>query len=184
MLPVMFLIGLLILLEDGRPVFFGHWRQGRGGRLFTCWKFRSMIRNAEQVAHELEQYNSCDGPQVFIQDDPRVTRMGRILRPSHLDELPQLWNVLVGQMSLVGPRPSPDGENQFCPAWRDIRLSVRPGITGLWQLNRRREPGEDFQEWIRYDIRYVRRAGLRMDFKILVKTAWVMIFGRGDSAVQ
>lgn len=184
LLPVMVIVALLILLEDGRPVFFGHIRQGRGGKLFTCWKFRSMIRNAEQIARELDAYNQCDGPQVYIQDDPRVTRVGRILRPVHLDELPQLWNVLVGQMSLVGPRPSPDDENQYCPAWRDIRLSVRPGITGLWQLYRRREPGEDFQEWIRYDIRYVRRAGLRLDFKILAMTAWVMVFGRGDSEVQ
>ncbi len=182
--PVMALIAVLILLEDGRPVFFGHRRQGRGGRLFTCWKFRTMIPNAQEIAQELDAYNSCDGPQVYIQNDPRVTRVGRLLRPAHLDELPQLLNVLIGQMSLVGPRPSPDDENQFCPAWRDIRLSVRPGITGLWQLERRREPGQDFQEWIRYDIRYVRRAGMRMDLKILAKTAWVMLFGRVHSAVQ
>jgi lipopolysaccharide/colanic/teichoic acid biosynthesis glycosyltransferase len=93
---------------------------------------------------------------------------------------PQFANVLMGQMSLVGPRPSPEAENQLCPAWRDVRLSVRPGITGLWQLNRRREPGEDFQEWIKYDIEYVQRASIWLDFQIMVNTAWIMIKGRPD----
>lgn len=179
LLPVMLLVSVMVLLEDGWPILFGHKRQGRGGRVFTCWKFRTMIRNAEQIAEALNEYNVCDGPQVFIQDDPRVTRVGKMLRPAHLDELPQLWNVFIGQMSLVGPRPSPDGENQFCPAWRDIRLSVRPGITGLWQLNRTREPGEDFQEWIKFDIRYVRNASFLYDMIILAKTAKVVLFGRG-----
>jgi len=177
--PLLALVALMVLLEDGRPIFFGHSRQGKGGKVFKCWKFRTMVPNAEQLAHELDAYNQCDGPQVYIQDDPRVTKVGKLLRPAHLDELPQLWNVLMGQMSLVGPRPSPDDENQFCPAWRDIRLSVRPGITGVWQLNRTREPGEDFQEWIRYDIRYVRNAGFLFDLKLLAKTAWVVVFGRG-----
>jgi len=177
--PLLLMIALMVLLEDGRPVLFGHSRQGKGGKVFKCWKFRTMVPNAEQLARDLDEYNQCDGPQVYIQDDPRVTKVGKLLRPAHLDELPQLWNVLVGQMSLVGPRPSPDDENQFCPAWRDIRLSVRPGITGVWQLNRTREPGEDFQEWIRYDIRYVRNAGFLFDLKLLAKTAWVVVFGRG-----
>lgn len=179
LLPVMLIVSVMVLLEDGWPIFFGHKRQGRGGRLFTCWKFRTMVRNAEQIARELTEYNICDGPQVYIEDDPRVTRVGKLLRPAHLDELPQLWNVLLGQMSLVGPRPSPDDENQFCPAWRDIRLSVRPGITGLWQLYRTREPGEDFQEWIKFDIRYVRNASFLYDMMILAKTARVVAFGRG-----
>jgi lipopolysaccharide/colanic/teichoic acid biosynthesis glycosyltransferase len=182
--PAFALIALLIVLEDGFPVFFGHARQGRAGRPFKCWKFRTMHRHAEQIARELEAYNVCDGPQVFIRDDPRVTRVGKWLRKSHLDELPQFFNVLTGQMSLVGPRPSPDDENQYCPAWRDMRLSVRPGITGLWQLNRTREPGEDFQEWIRYDIEYVQRANLWLDLHIMIKTAWIVLRGRSDYAPQ
>jgi lipopolysaccharide/colanic/teichoic acid biosynthesis glycosyltransferase len=165
-------------------VFFGHIRQGRGGRPFACWKFRTMHHHAQQIAWQLEAYNQADGPQVFIRDDPRVTRVGRYLRKSHLDEFPQFFNVLVGQMSLVGPRPSPDDENQFCPAWRDLRLSVRPGITGLWQLQRTREPGEDFQEWIRYDIEYVENASLWLDLKIMVRTAWMMARGRPERASE
>lgn len=178
--PVMLAVALLILIEDGSPIFFGHRRQGRGGRPFQCLKFRTMQRDAERIARELAASNVCDGPQVFIRDDPRVTRVGKWLRIAHLDELPQLWNVLIGEMSLVGPRPSPDDENQYCPSWREARLSVRPGITGLWQLNRTRRPGEDFQEWIKYDLEYVRRASLWLDLIILVKTARLLILGRGD----
>ena len=178
--PVMAGIAALILLEDGFPVLFGHQRQGRNGRPFRCWKFRTMHRDAEKLARRLEDYNLCDGPQVFIQDDPRVTRIGRLLRETHLDELPQFFNVLRGRMSIVGPRPSPDDENQFCPAWRDVRLSVRPGITGLWQLHRTREPGEDFQEWIKYDIEYVRQAGFLLDLCIIAGTVKVVLLGRSD----
>jgi len=180
--PILLAIVITIAIQDGLPVFYGHRRQGRGGRPFSCWKFRTMHHNAEEQARELEEYNLCDGPQIFIKDDPRVTRLGRILRESHLDELPQLFNVLIGYMSLVGPRPSPDDENQFCPAWRDVRLSVRPGITGLWQLYRTRMPGEDFQEWIKYDIEYVRRASYILDLSILLRTGWALAFGRPERA--
>jgi lipopolysaccharide/colanic/teichoic acid biosynthesis glycosyltransferase len=172
------------LIEDGTPLFFGHRRQGRGGKVFTCWKFRTMHRDAEKAARQLEQYNRADGPQVLIPNDPRVTRIGRILRKTNLDELPQFWNVLTGQMSLVGPRPSPDDENQYCPAWRDLRLSVRPGITGLWQLKRTREPGEDFQEWIKYDIQYVLKASFWFDLVILVRTAQLLLMRRTPGASE
>jgi len=129
-----------------------------------------MRRDAESEVAEFSNIDSADGPQVFIKDDPRVTGVGRVLRKYHLDELPQFWNVLVGDMSIVGPRPSPEKENQFSPAWREIRLSVRPGITGLWQVERTRAPGLDFQEWIRYDIEYVRHASFMFDLKICFKT--------------
>lgn len=178
LLPVFAVIGLLIWLEDGRPILFCHRRQGRHGRAFNCWKFRTMHVDAHKVRRQLDAYNLCDGPQVYIRDDPRVTRIGRVIRRTNLDELPQFFNVLRGEMSIVGPRPSPDDENQFCPAWRDVRLSVRPGITGLWQLKRRREPGEDFQEWIKYDIQYVQRAGLKMDISIMLRTILIMVTGR------
>jgi len=174
LLPVLAASALLVLVEDGRPIFFAQRRQGRGGRVFMCWKFRTMHLNAEAMARDLAQYNRCDGPQVFIEHDPRVTRAGRFLRKTNLDELPQLINVLLGHMSLVGPRPSPQRENQFCPAWRDLRLSVRPGLTGLWQLRRTRAAGEDFQEWIRFDIEYVRRMSIAFDIAILARTAWML----------
>ena len=170
LLPVMLACAAAIVVDDGFPIFFGHCRQAKGGRNFRCLKFRTMRRNAEAKVAELRKQNLCDGPQVFIRDDPRVTRVGRWLRTLQLDELPQLWNVVIGDMSLVGPRPSPDGENQFCPAWREKRLSVRPGITGLWQVMRTRRPGMDFQEWIRYDIDYVERLGPTTDLKICVLT--------------
>ena len=170
--PVLLACAVAVVVDDGFPVFFGHRRQTRGGGTFRCWKFRTMRRDAEARVAELRMQNLCDGPQVFIKDDPRVTRIGKVLRALQLDELPQFWNVLLGEMSLVGPRPSPDKENQFCPAWREMRLSVRPGITGLWQVMRTREPGKDFQEWIRYDIDYVRRMGPWLDARIVVLTAW------------
>jgi lipopolysaccharide/colanic/teichoic acid biosynthesis glycosyltransferase len=165
------LIMLAIWLEDGRPFFFAHRRETIGGGEFPCLKFRSMFRNAEQVKAEYRHKNQVDGPQFFIEDDPRHTRVGRFLRKSKLDELPQFFNVLVGQMSVVGPRPSPFVENQYCPAWREARLSVRPGITGLWQLKQTRQKGLDFQEWIKYDIQYVENSSWRLDLWILWHTA-------------
>jgi lipopolysaccharide/colanic/teichoic acid biosynthesis glycosyltransferase len=170
LLPFVLVLCVLLVIDDGFPLLFAHERQQRGGRNFGCLKFRTMGRNAEAMVAEFASEDLADGPQVNIKDDPRVTRLGKHMRKYQLDEIPQLWNVLVGEMSLVGPRPSPDRENQFCPAWREIRLSVRPGITGLWQVERTRTPGEDFQEWIKYDVAYVRNASLWLDAKICLKT--------------
>jgi lipopolysaccharide/colanic/teichoic acid biosynthesis glycosyltransferase len=168
--PLFPLIMMAIWLEDGRPFFFGHERQTRGGRSFRCFKFRTMCRHADAMKTRLAFRNVCDGPQFHIEDDPRLLRVGRVLRRLHLDELPQFFNVLVGHMDIVGPRPSPDCENQFCPTWREARLSIRPGITGLWQVARTRAPNVDFQEWIRYDLEYVQRECWRLDFWILWRT--------------
>lgn len=176
--PLFLLAALAVAIDDGRPIFFGHRRQSRTGRPFRCWKFRTMARDADAIRARLLEENRCDGPQFFIADDPRVTRVGRVLRRFQIDELPQLWNVLVGQMSLVGPRPSPDDENQICAPWREIRLSVRPGITGLWQIRRTRRPGVDFQEWIRYDVEYVENSGWLYDMKILFLTIGTLMPGR------
>lgn len=176
--PLMLLIAICIVIEDGRPLFFGQQRQTRGGRTFRCWKFRTMCRGADRLKQELSKQNVCDGPQFFVANDPRATRIGRMLRRCHFDELPQLWNVLVGQMSLVGPRPSPEQENQICPAWREMRLSVRPGLTGLWQLKRTRQPGTDFQEWIRYDLEYLDSASVWLDIRILWATFWAVVTRR------
>ena len=166
------LIMLAIWLEDGRPFFFGHTRESIGGREFKCWKFRTMFNNAEEIKQKLlaENANQADGPQFFIENDPRITRVGNLLRKANLDEFPQFWNVIRGEMSVVGPRPSPYKENQYCPAWREARLSVRPGVTGLWQVMRSREAGKDFQEWIQYDIEYVENVTWKRDLWIIFRT--------------
>jgi lipopolysaccharide/colanic/teichoic acid biosynthesis glycosyltransferase len=176
-LPLYPFIMLAIWIEDGRPFFFGHTRESRGAREFPCWKFRSMRKDAEKMKAELKKLNQADGPQFFMENDPRLTRVGKFLRKYNLDELPQLLNVLLGDMSVVGPRPSPYSENQYCPAWREARLSVRPGITGLWQVKRTRRTGSDFQEWIKYDIEYVERRNLWLDLKIIYKT-FANVFGK------
>lgn len=181
--PILALVGIAVLVDDGWPIVFGHERQTRGGRVFRCLKFRTMRRNAEALAQHYREQNVCDGPQVFIANDPRVTRVGRVLRKYHLDELLQLVNVLSGDMSLVGPRPSPDRENRLCPAWRDARLSVRPGITGLWQVCRTRQPGLDFQEWIQFDMQYVKERSLWLDSWILYRTLRGLAVKETENAV-
>mgnify|MGYP003109778836 CR=1 FL=1 len=169
-LPLYVPILIAIALEDGRPFFFAHTRQTLGGREFPCLKFRTMRSDAEQVKAALLSKNAADGPQFYMEDDPRVTRVGRILRKYQLDEFPQFLNVLAGHMSVVGPRPSPEKENQYCPTWREARLSVRPGVTGLWQVSRTREPQTDFQEWIRYDLEYVQHQSFVGDLRIIFET--------------
>jgi lipopolysaccharide/colanic/teichoic acid biosynthesis glycosyltransferase len=169
-IPVYIPIMIAIVIEDGRPFFFAHRRQTLGGKEFPCLKFRTMRRDAEKIKAELVAQNAADGPQFFMENDPRVTKVGRILRKYQLDELPQFLNVLAGHMSVVGPRPSPDKENQYCPAWREARLSVRPGVTGLWQVSRTREPQTDFQEWIRYDLEYVQHQSFIGDLRIIIDT--------------
>ena len=177
-LPIFPIILLAIFLEDGRPFFYVHRRETRGGRDFPCLKFRSMSTNADQIRAGLGDRNEVDGPQFYIANDPRLTRVGRVLRKFHLDELPQFFNVLAGHMSVVGPRPSPSDENQYSPAWREARLSVLPGITGLWQVMRTRRKGLDFQEWIKFDIEYVETASLSLDLWIVWKTLSRIIRGK------
>jgi lipopolysaccharide/colanic/teichoic acid biosynthesis glycosyltransferase/uridine kinase len=174
--PLYLLIALAIWLEDGRPVFFTQIRVGQFGREFRMYKFRSMCHNAEAKLQELLAKNChSEGVTFKIKNDPRLTRVGKFLRKYNLDELPQFWNVLLGDMSVVGPRPSPYSENQFCPPWREARLSVRPGITGLWQVRRTRRAGSDFQEWIKYDIEYVENRTWWLDMKIIYKTILTMV---------
>lgn len=163
-------IAVAIKCTSRGPVFYKHRRQGLRSRGFNCLKFRTMITNASEIQQDLMSINEVDGPQFKIEDDPRVTTVGHFLRATNLDELPQFLNVLAGQMSIVGPRPSPDEENQMCPSWREARLSVRPGITGLWQVSRSPDRRNDFQEWIKYDKEYVRRISFALDVKIVLKT--------------
>lgn len=176
-LPLYPFVMLAIWLEDGRPFFFVHKRETRGGREFGCIKFRSMRKDADQIKAQLQKENKADGPQFFIENDPRMTRVGDFLRKTNIDELPQFFNVLLGHMSVVGPRPSPYSENQYCPPWREARLSVRPGITGLWQVRRTRRQGLDFQEWIKYDIEYVENASWLLDLRIIWETVRLIIRG-------
>jgi lipopolysaccharide/colanic/teichoic acid biosynthesis glycosyltransferase len=168
--PLLGLIALLVKATSRGPVFYGDEREGMGGRVFRCWKFRSMYIGADVLQRELASLNELDGPQFKMDDDPRVTPVGRWLRRLNLDELPQLWNVVAGEMSLVGPRPSPFRENQVCIPWREARLSVRPGITGLWQICRDRRGSVDFHQWIYYDMTYVLRASPWLDLRILLAT--------------
>ena len=170
--PLLLLIALAIKLDSCGPVFFRQRRSGLGGREFDMIKFRTMRMDAEARQAELWAQKSVDGPMFKMARDPRVTRVGGFLRSSSLDELPQLINVLRSEMSLVGPRPLAMGEMRFSPSWRDARLSVKPGITGLWQVNGRSEAA--FHDWIRYDMHYVRNFSLRLDVKVLAKTVLVV----------
>jgi lipopolysaccharide/colanic/teichoic acid biosynthesis glycosyltransferase len=169
-LPIFPIVGLAIRLDSSGPVFYRAKRQGRFGRGFNCLKFRTMRVGADALQDKLRNTNEVDGPQFKMDDDPRVSHVGRFLRETYLDEIPQFLNVLKGDMSVVGPRPSPPSENTLCPYWRDVRLSVRPGVTGLWQVKRTRKSGEDFQEWIQYDTEYVERLSLWMDLWICWRT--------------
>lgn len=168
--PALVVIALLIKLDSRGPLFFKHRREGKDGKEFSCVKFRTMVDGAHRQQRDLYKFNEVDGPQFKMAEDPRETRLGRWLRARSIDEFPQLFNVIRGDMSLVGPRPSPFRENQVCVPWRRARLSVRPGITGLWQLCRGRRDSGDFHEWVYYDILYVRHRSLWLDLKILVGT--------------
>lgn len=178
--PLMLLAAIAVKVYDFGPIFFVHEREGLNSKPFGCIKFRTMVRDAEKLKEKLKATNQVDGPQFKIAKDPRITPLGRFLRKTNVDELPQFWNVLKGDMSLVGPRPSPYTENQLCPPWREARLSVKPGITGLWQISRSRERGAaDFQEWIYYDTQYVERRNFWLDLKIVLLTV-KEILGKGQ----
>ena len=164
--PIMPFIALAIKLSSPGPVFYRDKRQGLHGKSFHCIKFRTMTVGAHAIQDKLRLVSEVDGPQFKMADDPRINAVGHFLRETYLDEIPQFFNVLVGQMSVVGPRPSPESENTLCPFWRDARWSVRPGVSGLWQVYRTREPMKDFQEWIYYDTRYVRGLSLRTDLSV------------------
>jgi lipopolysaccharide/colanic/teichoic acid biosynthesis glycosyltransferase len=177
-LPLYPFVMAAIWLEDGRPFFFKHRRETMREREFNCWKFRSMRKDAEMLKVHIRHRNVSNGPHFYMPDDPRLTAVGRIIRRFHIDELPQFFNVLIGHMSVVGPRPSPHCENQGNTSWREARLSVRPGITGLWQVMRTRQEGTDFQEWVRFDMQYVENGSFWMDLWILLRTLNVVVFPR------
>lgn len=175
--PLMGLIALMIKMESPGPVLFKQERLGKNGRRFTVYKFRSMIKGAEEQIAELGELNEADGPLFKIKDDPRLTRLGKWLRRLSLDELPQFYNVLRGEMSLIGPRPPLPAEVEQYQEWHKRRLEVSPGITGLWQVSGRSEL--TFDEMALLDIYYIENWSLGLDTKILWQTIPRVIFGDG-----
>jgi lipopolysaccharide/colanic/teichoic acid biosynthesis glycosyltransferase len=176
-LPIGLLTALLIRLDSPGPVIFQQIRVGKWGRHFTCYKFRSMYVDAEARKAELRSQNEADGPIFKIQRDPRVTRMGRIIRKTSIDELPQLLNILKGDMTFVGPRPPlPDEVSEYAYEQRR-RLDVVPGLTGLQQVSGRSDL--PFERWVELDLEYIGQQNLRNDLLILLKTVPTVLFGRG-----
>lgn len=172
--PALLLIALAIKVTSKGPVFFSQQRFGYRRRLFRMFKFRSMVNNAQQLMEQLEAANEATGPIFKIRNDPRITRLGRFLRATSLDELPQLWNVLVGNMSLVGPRPmSVRDVSLFNEAILMRRFTVKPGITGLWQVSGRH--ALSFDKWIELDFHYIDRWSLALDLEILARTVPVVL---------
>jgi lipopolysaccharide/colanic/teichoic acid biosynthesis glycosyltransferase len=176
-LPVMAIAAAAIKLSDRGPVLFSQRRAGLGGKPFIIYKFRTMITDAEAKKSALRHKNEQDGPAFKIKHDPRITRVGRILRETSLDELPQLFNVLRGDMSLVGPRPLPVEESDRCATWHRRRLDVTPGLTCIWQVSGR--SNVSFAEWIRMDRRYIRAQSLAHDLKLILLTVPSVLLRRG-----
>jgi exopolysaccharide biosynthesis polyprenyl glycosylphosphotransferase len=173
------LLAVLIKITSPGPVFFKQQRSGLNGAPFTLYKFRTMVTNAEQSKHELEAMNEMRGPVFKVTGDPRVTRIGKWLRYYSLDELPQLLNILRGEMSLVGPRPLPvDEVKRFNDLAHRRRLSVKPGLTCLWQISGRNQIN-DFKDWVRLDLEYIDNWSLWLDLKILLRTIPVVFLGTG-----
>lgn len=175
--PLFLFLVIKIRSEDEGPAFYSQERIGKNEKPFKMWKFRSMVVNADKLLDELEDENEVDGAMFKIKDDPRVTKIGHVIRKYSLDELPQLWNVLIGDMSLVGPRPPLPSEVEEYTNYDKQRLTVMPGCTGLWQVTRRSEA--DFDEMVWLDIVYINHSGMIKDLKLIVKTVLVMVHPNG-----
>lgn len=178
--PIMLITMIAILIDDpsGSPIYRQQ-RCGRDGKRFAMFKFRSMHMGAEARLNDLLKDNERDGPAFKMKEDPRITRVGRFIRKTSLDELPQLWNVLIGEMSIVGPRPPLPREVVKYTKFQKQRLCIRPGITCYWQIqpNRHAVP---FEEWVRLDLKYIRERSFWVDWKIILKTFKVVISKQGD----
>ncbi len=175
--PLFLLLAAIIKLTSSGPVFFRQERSGLNGRIFGLYKFRSMVSNAEELRKDLDELNEQEGPVFKIANDPRVTWIGKLLRKTSLDELPQLINVVKGEMSLVGPRPPLPAEVVQYDPWQRRRLSMKPGITCIWQVSGRNEIG--FEQWMRMDLEYIDKWSLLLDVKLLLKTVPAVVFGTG-----
>jgi len=175
----MLIVAVIIKLSSPGPVMFRQQRAGLNGAPFTMFKFRTMVTNAEQLKQELAVLNEMTGPVFKLTKDPRVTRIGKWLRRTSVDEFPQFFNVLRGEMSLVGPRPLPvDEVRRFDDVAHRRRLSVKPGLTCLWQISGRNQIS-DFREWVRLDLHYIDNWSLWLDLQIILRTIPVVLFGRG-----
>jgi lipopolysaccharide/colanic/teichoic acid biosynthesis glycosyltransferase len=175
--PVMLIAAIAIRFTSHGPVLFKQRRAGLGGNPFWIYKFRTMTTDAEMRKAQLRAMSEQDGPAFKIRRDPRITSVGRFLRETSLDELPQLWNVIKGDMSLVGPRPLPMDESANCDQWQRRRLDVTPGLTCIWQVKGRSRVS--FAEWMRMDVNYICRRTLFHDVKILVQTIPAVLLRRG-----
>ena len=178
MSPLFLVVALLIKLDDGGPIFFKQERVGLNGRRFKLFKFRTMIVNAESLQKLLMGKNEQTGPVFKIKRDPRITRVGKFLRKTSLDEFPQFFNVLNGDMSVVGPRPPIPAEVKQYERWQSRRLSMKPGITCIWQVSGRNTV--DFEEWMKMDMKYIDNWSLKLDFSLILKTVKVIIIGDGQ----
>lgn len=174
--PVLFVCAALVKLSDRGPVFFVQERTGRGGERFKMLKFRTMVPGASDMKEDLEETNVMHGPDFKVVDDPRTTRVGMWLRKTSLDEAPQLWNILKGDMSIVGPRPTSFTKDTY-DLWHTERLEATPGLTGLWQVTGRGDI--DFDERVRLDIAYVRNQSIALDLSIMLQTVPAVLFQRG-----
>ena len=177
--PLFIIIAIIIKFTSKGPVFFSQKRVGKYGREFDMYKFRSMVVNAEELKEKLAAQNELSGPMFKMKDDPRVTKVGKFIRKTSLDELPQLWNVLKGDMSLVGPRPSLPKEVAQFEDWMHRRLEVKPGLTCYWQVSGRNNI--DFEDWMKLDIRYVEERNLFVDIKLIFKTIFVLFGDKNAS---
>jgi len=175
--PLFLATAIAILIAEGRPVFFTQLRGGLNGRPFPLIKFRTMVNDAEAQKAALAALNERSGPLFKISADPRVTPLGAFLRRTSIDELPQLWNVLTGDMSLVGPRPQPIAEVEAYDLHHRRRLSMKPGLTGLWQVTARNHPS--FERWVELDLEYIDNWSLMTDLGLLARTPMALIRGPG-----
>lgn len=177
--PVIAIVACAVKFTSKGPIFFSQKRVGKNGQIFDMYKFRSMVVNAEELKEKLVQKNEMSGPMFKIKDDPRVTKVGKFIRKTSLDELPQLWNVLKGDMSLVGPRPSLPKEVAQFEKWMYKRLSVKPGLTCFWQVSGRNNI--DFEDWMKLDIKYVDERNIWIDIKLIFKTVLVLFGDKNAS---
>ena len=176
-LPVLLATALAVRVDSPGPILFRQQRTGRHGTRFAMYKFRTMVRDAESMKASLAHLNVLPPPDFKIPNDPRITRVGKFLRKTSLDEVPQIFNVLRGEMSLVGPRPTSFAASTYSP-WHTVRLEVRPGITGLWQVKGRNE--STFDERLRMDIDYIRTRSLRTDIRIFLMTFLSVVRRSGE----